>query len=72
MKTSVFLIVNANGAVRVARRAFDLGINEVAFRLNVELPATAFTQRDRALRVKLTEDQLISTEIKVDVPAVGA
>lgn len=67
MKDTVYLVTDASGVVRMTKRAPSLYRNEVAVRLTVQVPDSAFRSLEVSAILDVPEDRVILPGVEVDV-----
>lgn len=67
MKDTVFLVTDSSGVVRMTKRAPSLYRNEVAVRLTVQVPDSAYRSLQVSATLDVPEERVILPEIEVDV-----
>jgi len=66
MKDTIFLVTDASGVVRMTKRAPSLCRNEVAVRLTVTVPDSAYRSLEVSASLDVPEDRVILPEIEVE------
>lgn len=67
MKDTVFLVADENGVTRMTKRAPALYRNEVAVKLTVSVPDSAFRSLAVTASLDVPEDRVIRPEITLDI-----
>lgn len=65
MKDTIYLIADVNGVTRMTKRAPGLHRNEVAVRVTVTIPASAFRSSVFGATLDVPEDRLVQPDITI-------
>lgn len=66
MKDTVYLVTDVSGVLRMTKRAPSLYRNEVAVRLTVSLPDSAFRSMAVAATLEVPEERIIQPDVLVE------
>lgn len=67
MKDEVFLVLNARGVQRITKRAPGLSRSEIAVKLSITVPASAFRGPVLSTTLDIPEDRVIQPDISLEV-----